>query len=112
VQQGEYPFTTGGSPAARGISIPPLLVGVQTFTTTLKINLAFFFPRKLENLPPQDPARPFLVTHSKDVLLYHRDTCSTIFNTFVCNSQKQNKTKKKMDKENVVHIHNVILSSY
>ena len=34
--------------------------------------------RKLEIVPP-DPATPLLGIYSKDTLLYHQDTCSTMF---------------------------------
>jgi hypothetical protein len=58
-------------------STPPLLVVVQTCTTTLKINLAA--SQKTWNSLPQDPAIPLLGIYSKDVLSSHKNTCSTMF---------------------------------
>jgi hypothetical protein len=56
---------------------PPLLVGVSTCTTTLEINLVVL--RKLEIVLPEDLAIPLLGIYPKDALLYHKDTCSTMF---------------------------------
>ena len=39
---------------------------------------------------PQNTAIPLLGTFLKEVPLYHKDTCSTMFN-FICNSQKNYK---------------------
>jgi hypothetical protein len=41
--------------------------------------LTWYFLRKLGIVLPQDPAILLLVIFPKDALLYHRDTCSTIF---------------------------------
>ena len=54
-----------------------LLVGVQTYTTTLDINLAAF--RKLEIALPEDPAIPLLDIYPKDASLFHKDICSAMF---------------------------------
>ena len=55
-------------------------VWVQTCTTTLGINLAFFFfCRKLGIVIPQDTAIPLLDINPKDAPISHKDTCSIIF---------------------------------
>ena len=56
---------------------PPLLVGLQTGTTTLKINLEF--PQKLEIHIPEDPTISLLGIYLKDAPSCHRGTCSTMF---------------------------------
>ena len=55
---------------------PPLLVGVQTCTATMEINVVV--PQKLSYLP-QDTATLLLSIYPKDTLYYHKDTCSDIF---------------------------------
>ena len=55
---------------------PPLLVGVQICTATLKINVAF--SQKIDTLP-QDPAITLLRIIPKDTLPYQKDVCSTMF---------------------------------
>jgi hypothetical protein len=55
----------------------PLLVGLQTGTTTLEINL--WFLRKFEIDLPEEPAIPLLGIYSKDAPTYNKDTCSTMF---------------------------------
>jgi hypothetical protein len=55
---------------------PPLLVGLQTGKTTLKINL---FLRKLELVLPEYPAIPLLGIYPKNAPSYNKETCSTIF---------------------------------
>jgi hypothetical protein len=54
---------------------PPLLVRVQTGTTTLEINLEV--PQNIDL--PEDPAIPLLRIYSKDAPPCHRGTCSTMF---------------------------------
>jgi hypothetical protein len=56
---------------------PPLLVRVQTCTTTLEINLAV--SENIGNILPQDPALPLLGIYPLYVTLYHKDICSTVF---------------------------------
>jgi hypothetical protein len=56
---------------------PLLLVGLQTGTTTLEINLEV--PQKLEIDLPEDPAIILLGIYPKDAPLCHRGTCSTMF---------------------------------
>ena len=56
---------------------PPLLVGVQTGTTTLEINLEFL--RKLEIVLSEDPPIPLLDIYPKYAPPYHRGMCSTMF---------------------------------
>jgi hypothetical protein len=58
-------------------NIPPLLVELQTGTTTLEIILGFF--KKLEIDLPEEPAIPILVIYPKDGPPTHRGTCSTMF---------------------------------
>lgn len=53
----------------------PLLVGTQTYTATMEINMAV--PQKTIDLP-QDPATPLLGIYPKDAPSYHKDTCSTM----------------------------------
>jgi hypothetical protein len=55
---------------------PPLLVGLQAYTTTLEISLAV---RKLDIVLPGDPAIPFLGIYPEDVPTGKKDTCSTMF---------------------------------
>jgi hypothetical protein len=57
-------------------NIPPSLVGLQTDTTTLEINLAV---KKLEMVLPEDTAIPLLGIYPKDVPPYSKETCSTRF---------------------------------
>jgi hypothetical protein len=47
-------------------NIPPFLVGLQTVTTTLEINLAV--PQKIGNSLPEDPAIPLLGIYPRDIL--------------------------------------------
>jgi hypothetical protein len=51
-----------------------LLVGVQTYTITLEINLAV-------SQKTQDPAIPLLGMYSRDVPSSHKDACSSMFIT-------------------------------
>jgi hypothetical protein len=55
---------------------PPLLMGLQTGTTTLEI---WRFLRKLETDLPEDPAISLLGIYPKDGPPCHRATCSTMF---------------------------------
>ena len=56
---------------------PQLLLGVQTCTTTLKINLAV--SQKIWNSSTSRPSLLFLGIYSKDALPNHKDICSTMF---------------------------------
>jgi hypothetical protein len=49
------------------------------------------FLRKLEIVPPEDPAIPLLGIYPKDAPQYHTDTCSTMFIAalFITRSSKQ-----------------------
>jgi hypothetical protein len=74
------------------------------------------FLRKLEK-DPEDPAIPLLGIYPKDAPPCYRDTCSTMFIValFVIDrSWKQLRcpTMGRIDKENVVHLHNGILFIY
>jgi hypothetical protein len=93
---------------------PPLLVGLQTGTTTLEINLVV--PQKIGNrstqipsyttlghIPKRCPTRP-----QEHVLQY-------VHSSLIYNSQKLETTQmplNRMDTEHVVHLHNGILLSY
>jgi hypothetical protein len=55
---------------------PPLLVGLQTGTTTLGINLEV--PQKIGN---KSTRRPLLGIYPEDALPCHRGMCSTMFTT-------------------------------
>ena len=55
----------------------PLLVGRQTYTTTLEIVCQFL--RKLGINLPQDTAIPLLVIYPKDAQSYYKGICSTMF---------------------------------
>ena len=61
----------------RNRNTPPLLVGLQTGTTTLEISLDFL--RKLERDLPEDPARLVLGIYPKEAPPCHRGTCYTMF---------------------------------
>jgi hypothetical protein len=56
---------------------PPLLVGLQAGTTTLKISLVVL--QKLDIVLPEDPAIPILGIYPKDAPTCNKDTCSTVF---------------------------------
>ena len=53
----------------------PLLVGMQTCATTLKISVVVSQEIKL----PQDPALPLLEIYPRDALSYYKSICSTMF---------------------------------
>ena len=56
---------------------PPLLVGLQTGTTTLEISWQFL--RKLDIVLLEDPAIPLLGIYPEDAPTCKKDTCSTMF---------------------------------
>jgi hypothetical protein len=97
-----------------------LLVGWQTCTATLEINLAV--PQKIGNnflkiVLSENPAILLLGIYPKDAPTYHKDTYSTIFIAalfVISRSWKQPRClhNSRMDTENVVHLHNGILSSH
>ena len=92
---------------------PKLLVGLQTFTATLKIWLLL---GKLEIALPQDPAILFLVIYPQNASPSHKDTFSTMLIAPIFNIQKLEKngcpSTEKWNEENVFHFHNGILLSY
>jgi hypothetical protein len=61
----------------RKMNTPPLLLGLQACTTTLKISLAVL--RKLNTVLQEDPAIPLLGIYPEDVPIGNKDTCSTMF---------------------------------
>jgi hypothetical protein len=67
---------------------PPLLVRLQSGTTTLEINLEF--PQKIGKIP-EDTAIPLLGIHPNYVPLYHT---GYIYCGLVCNGQKLETSKK------------------
>ena len=56
---------------------PPLLVGMQTCTATLKISMVV--SQKIGNQPTARPAIPLLGIYPKDAQPYYKDICSTMF---------------------------------
>jgi hypothetical protein len=56
---------------------PPLLVRLQTGTTTLEISLEV--SQKIELVLPEDPAIPLLGINPNDAPPYHRNMYSTMF---------------------------------
>ena len=54
----------------------PLLVGLQTGTTTLEISLVV--PQNLDIVLPEYPAIPLLGIYPEDVPTGNKDTCSTM----------------------------------
>jgi hypothetical protein len=56
---------------------PPLLLGLQDGTTSLKINLHFL--RKLDIVLPEDPGIGLLAIYPKDAPTYNKDTYSPMF---------------------------------
>ena len=55
-----------------------IAVGVQTYTATMEISVAEFLS-KMEIDLLQDLAVSLFHINPKEVLFYHRDTCSTMF---------------------------------
>jgi hypothetical protein len=58
---------------------PPFLVGLQTATTTLVVNLEV--PQKIGNSLPEDPAIQLLLIYPiypKEAPPYHKDRCSLL----------------------------------
>jgi hypothetical protein len=75
------------------------------------------FLRKLGIVLPQDQAIPLLRIYPQNAPSSHKDTFSAVNkSSFICNSQKQETTQMslswRVDKGNVVHLHNGILLSY
>ena len=70
------------------------------------------FHRKLEIDLPEDSAIPLLGIYPKDSPPCHRGTCYTVYSSLICDSQKLEITQmsynRRMDTENVVHLHNGI----
>jgi hypothetical protein len=93
----------------------PLLVGLQTGSTTLEINLGFL--RILEIDLPEEQEIPPLGIDPRNAPTCHRGTCSTMFiSTLFVIARSWKKTQmshsRKRDTENVVHLHNGIPLSY
>jgi hypothetical protein len=73
--------------------------------------------RNLDIVLPEDSTTPILGIYPKDVLSYHKNMCSTtLHNSFIYNSQRLETTQmslnRRIDTENMVHLHNTILLSY
>ena len=54
-----------------------LLVGVQTGRTPL--NISMVISQKIRKQPSSKPSNTTLSVYPKDVQLYHKDMCSTMF---------------------------------
>jgi hypothetical protein len=69
----------------------------------------------LDTVLPKDPAIPFLGIYLGDVATGKKETCSTIFIAALF-SQKLERTQlslnRRINTENVVHLHNGVLFSY
>jgi hypothetical protein len=71
----------------------------------------------LDIILPEDPAIPLLVIYPEEVPTDNNNTCSTMFTEalFII-TQKLERTQmslnRRMDTENVVHLHNGVLLSY
>ena len=74
------------------------------------------FLRKLEIDLPKDSAIPLLGIYPKDAPPCHRATCSTMFIATLFVISRMGTTQlpcdRRMDTENVVHLHNGILFSF
>jgi len=85
----------------------PLLMGLQTDTTTLEISLDIALP--------EDSDIPLLGIYPKDVPTNNKDTCSIhyVHSNLIYNSQKVERTQRflnrGMDTENVVDLQNGVL---
>jgi hypothetical protein len=83
---------------------PRLLVELQTGTTTLEIN-----PQKVGNRSTRNITKRCPTTPQGHVFHY-------VHSGLICDSQKLKTTwmshERRMDTENVVHLHNGILLSY
>jgi hypothetical protein len=92
----------------------PLLVGLQTGPTSLEINLEV--PQKIGINLLEDPAIPLLGIYSNVPTMPQGHMFHYVHSSFICNSQKLETTymshDRRMDTENVVHLHNGILLSY
>jgi hypothetical protein len=71
----------------------------------------------LDIILPEDAAIPLLGIYPEDVPAGNKNTCSTMFiAAFFYNSQKLKRTQmslnRRMETENVVHLHNGVLFSY
>jgi hypothetical protein len=69
----------------------------------------------LERDLPEDPVIPFLGKYPKYAPPCHRDMCYTSFIAalfVIARSWKQPRCPRRMDTENMVHIHNGILINY
>jgi hypothetical protein len=96
-------------------NIPTLLMGLQIGTTTLEINLEV--PQKTGNRSTWRPSYSTFGNISKrcpTMLQGHMFHC--VHSGLICDSQKLETTQmshnRRMDTENVLHLHNGILFSY
>jgi hypothetical protein len=90
---------------------PPLLVGLQAGTITLKNSLVV--PQKTGHSTTTRPAIPLLGIYPENVPTSNYDTCSTMFIAalFII-TRRWNVPNIGMNIENVVHLHNGVLLSY
>jgi hypothetical protein len=77
----------------------------------------WWFLRKLDIVLPEDPSIPLLGIYSEVAPTCNKDTCSTLFIAalfIIVRSWKKTQMSfnRRMDTENVVHLHNGLLLSY
>ena len=94
---------------------PLLLMGVQTDTTTLEINLAAFQKTGNSSTSRNSHSTPGHI-HKRCYKISQRHLLNCVHSSFIHNSQKLQtrymSLNWRMDTENVVHLHNGILFSY
>jgi hypothetical protein len=106
---------SGDSTCWRKRNTPPLLVGLQTSTTTLEINLDV--SQKIGNKSTWR-LRYTCLGHipKRCTTMSQRHVFHYVQRGLICDSQKLDKTpmshNRRMDTENLVHLHNGILLSY
>jgi hypothetical protein len=89
---------------------PPLLVGLQACTTTLKS--VWWFLRKLDIILPVYPAILLLGIYPEDVPTGKKDTCSTMFIAALFIIARSWKELRCPSTEKWIHLHNEVLLSY
>ena len=94
------------------------MVGVQTCTVTLEINVVF--PRKIGNQPTSKPSNTtfgHIVPTSllECTLIQQGNLLNYVHSSIICNSKNLETTlmplSQRINKENVAHLHNEVLIS-